>query len=97
MTSESLPFFFTEVFSVLICAHHRDGYTQHGDYVFGWKDDSLQRALDHRCDNNICDQLTVQTTEEADSCTIPPVVDELVDGWLDYIPGMPHTAAKKTD
>lgn len=58
----------------------RNGYTQHGDYVFGWKDDSLQRAMNARCTGDVCDVLEMQPTEEAVKCTLPQTVKEDVDG-----------------
>jgi hypothetical protein len=59
---------------------YRDGYTQHGDYVFGWKDDSLQRAMDERCTGDICSVLEHQTFEESIQCTLPQTVEDDVDG-----------------
>lgn len=72
--------FFGSESSVLADQVHRHGYSNHGDYVFGWKDDSLQRALDARCTGDTCSVLRTQTTEEAVKCTVPRTVNEEVDG-----------------
>lgn len=55
------------------------GYGNHGDYVFGWKDDSLQRTMDSACYVN-CDTLTTQNMSAQNDCTIKSAVDEDVDG-----------------
>ncbi|KAI0475077.1 hypothetical protein GGR56DRAFT_496306 [Xylariaceae sp. FL0804] len=74
------------------------GYGIHGDYVFGWEGDALQRAMDARCDSDLftgdlnCPTLAQQTIEQANGCALPPVVDEEIDGWLAELPGgMPVT------
>lgn len=67
------------------------GYGTHGDYVFGWKGDALQRAMDQNCQVN-CPTLKMQSTQAANRCTLPPKVREDVDGWLTELPGgMPVT------
>jgi hypothetical protein len=56
------------------------GYGQHGDYVFGWKGDSLQRAMDGGCFGASCTGLKTQTVSEANKCGVPERVNEDVDG-----------------
>ncbi|TEB23424.1 hypothetical protein FA13DRAFT_1639946 [Coprinellus micaceus] len=67
------------------------GFGQHGDYVFGWEDDSLDRAM-ARCNDRgdfpaDCKELTVQTDQAINSCTQPVVVNEVTEGR--YLPALP--------
>ncbi|KAL2258886.1 hypothetical protein VTK26DRAFT_7619 [Humicola hyalothermophila] len=64
------------------------GYGSHGDYMFGWLGDALQRAMDSPCYVN-CPTLKTQSIDAMNSCTIPTVVDEPIDGWLKTLPGSP--------
>ena len=59
---------------------HRNGFSQHGDYVFGWKGDSLQRALDKRCTGDGCSVLQTQSADEAMKCTKSQIFKEEVGG-----------------
>lgn len=56
------------------------GYSQHGDYVFGWKDDSLQHAMDNSCFGATCSGLTTQTFPKANDCTVKSSVKEDTEG-----------------
>jgi len=62
------------------------GYGWHGDYLFGWKGDSLQRAMDKFCGVD-CPVLEKQTVEQANECVESKVDNEPVDGWLSSLPG----------
>lgn len=53
------------------------GLGQHGDYVFGWKDDSLQRAMDTSgCFGAQCASLKTQNIETARACAVKQAAKE---------------------
>lgn len=59
------------------------GAAAHGDYVFGWEGDSLQKAMDNNCNlNNACPKagLTTQTDAQYGACTKQQQAPEDVDG-----------------
>ncbi|RXW21696.1 hypothetical protein EST38_g4146 [Candolleomyces aberdarensis] len=69
------------------------GYGQHGDYVFGWEGDALQRAMDQCFDTlglpDSCRTLVQQSDADMNSCTVKSVVNERVEGGapLATLPG----------
>lgn len=69
------------------------GYGTHGDYVFGWKGNALQRAMDAGCSSNLfsddiaCSTLKTQTITQGNTCKIQAVVKDNLDGWLTTLPG----------
>jgi hypothetical protein len=56
--------------------------------MFGWKDNSLQTAMDTACYVN-CPSLKTQNMAAMNKCKINPTVKETVDGWLNTLPGNP--------
>ncbi|KAK3381763.1 hypothetical protein B0H63DRAFT_435291 [Podospora didyma] len=66
------------------------GYGTHADYLFGWKGDSLQRAMDSSCMFNACENgrpLKSQAVAAMNKCTVKKMVNEDIDGWLPALPG----------
>jgi len=68
------------------------GYGHHGDYVFGWKGDALQRAMDNCFDTfgapDSCRTLQAQSDDAMNSCRVPSVVNERVEGsYFAALPG----------
>ena len=51
------------------------GYANHGDYLFGWKDDSLQKIMDEECFVN-CKSMKTQSIEQMNACSTTRKVDE---------------------
>ncbi|RYP14312.1 hypothetical protein DL765_006477 [Monosporascus sp. GIB2] len=65
------------------------GAAAHGDYVFGWKGDSLQKAMDNNCNlNNDCPAAGIHYQQPAvyNACKKPQQAPEKVDGWLASMP-----------
>lgn len=61
----------------------------HADYMFGWKGDSLQRAMDKsECFYDGCGSITKQAMATANQCTVEDMVGEDSTGWLSALPGM---------
>ncbi|PVH80564.1 hypothetical protein DL98DRAFT_491417 [Cadophora sp. DSE1049] len=65
------------------------GYGTHADYMFGWKGDSLQRAMDSSCMFQACENgkpLKSQSVAEMNKCAVKTSVKENIDGWLPSLP-----------
>ncbi|ORY07902.1 hypothetical protein BCR34DRAFT_603708 [Clohesyomyces aquaticus] len=72
------------------------GYGNHGDYIFGWKDDSLQKIMDEHCFVN-CKTMRTQTMDQMNACAVSRKVNENVDDWRPELPGGPQLRLKATD
>lgn len=79
-----------------VWSHSDDkGVGTHADYLFGWKGDALQRAMDDDCFFHACGSpgmqgiLKTQTVEEMNKCSVETMVKEDIgiDGWLSELPG----------
>jgi hypothetical protein len=71
------------------------GSAAHGDYVFGWEGDSLQKAMDKGCNlNRDCPAagLTAQTPEKYNACTIKQQAPEPVDGCKSPYPAHSYSS-----
>lgn len=59
------------------------GYASHADYVFGWKDNALQKVLDSPCYfYTNCSEYghKLQSVDDMNRCAQKVVVDEDIDG-----------------
>ncbi|KAK3361147.1 hypothetical protein B0T24DRAFT_114986 [Lasiosphaeria ovina] len=64
------------------------GYGTHADYMFGWKGDALQRAMDKsECFYDGCGSIKKQQMTVANTCTVKEMVKEETVGWLKVLPG----------
>ncbi|KAI4591668.1 hypothetical protein KJ359_012693 [Pestalotiopsis sp. 9143b] len=66
------------------------GHGIHGDYLFGWKGDALQKAMDTKCANDNCAALKRQTNDQAIACTKAQASKEDIGAsqWLKTLPGV---------
>jgi len=58
----------------------RTGYSWHGDYLFGWKGNALQTAMDERCAGDACAKMKTQTAAQANACMKSQTAVENVEG-----------------
>jgi hypothetical protein len=68
---------------VLSFATDNKGYGTHADYVFGWKGDALQRAMDSSCMFQGCENgtpLKSQKVAAMNKCSVQDFVKEPIDG-----------------
>ncbi|KAK4164729.1 hypothetical protein QBC43DRAFT_288635 [Cladorrhinum sp. PSN259] len=72
-----------------VWSYQGNGYGTHGDYLFGWKGDALQRAMDKsECFYDGCGSIKKQQMSVANKCKVEDYVGEQIDGWLEHLPGM---------
>lgn len=67
------------------------GFGGHGDFVMGWEEQHLQRAVD-ACTADSgrvedCPEFTLIPDSQAEGCSVPPRVDEPTTGTLTALPG----------
>ena len=60
-----------------------NGAGTHADYMFGWKGDSLQKAMDKsECFYDGCGSIKKQAMSEANKCTVKDFVRDNIDGCM---------------
>ncbi|KIH93831.1 hypothetical protein SPBR_06047 [Sporothrix brasiliensis 5110] len=65
-----------------------NSYGTHADYMFGWKGDALQRAMNKsECFYDGCGSIKKQQMSVANQCKIKDIVKEDTLGWLTELPG----------
>lgn len=65
------------------------GSAAHGDYVFGWQGDTLQKAMDNGCNlNTDCSKAGIhaQTSAQYSACKVQQQAPETVDGCKSFSP-----------
>jgi hypothetical protein len=83
------PDFPTDGTNPYIYSMNVGGSAAHGDYVFGWEGDTLQKAMDNSCNlNTDCPRagITAQPESAYSACTMKQQAPEDVDGWLAALP-----------
>ncbi|KAL1944371.1 hypothetical protein VTO73DRAFT_3556 [Trametes versicolor] len=67
------------------------GYGYHADYMMGWPEDVLQKAMDQCTDYggqvSSCPVLHTRSDQDMNDCAAPPRVDEVFEGWTRTLPG----------
>jgi hypothetical protein len=67
------------------------GYSFHGDFLNGWETDLLQAAINDCTAESgkveDCKHFNLRPDKQAEGCTKPSVVNEVVSGTLDKLPG----------
>ncbi|KAK8097041.1 hypothetical protein PG999_012985 [Apiospora kogelbergensis] len=66
------------------------GYGTHADYLFGWKGDALQKAMDNSCMFQACENgrpLKSQNVQAMNQCKVKSTIAENIDGWMSELPG----------
>lgn len=59
------------------------GYGTHADYLFGWKGDALQKAMDNSCMFQACENgrpLKSQNVQAMNQCKVKSTIAENIDG-----------------
>ncbi|KAI0161314.1 hypothetical protein GGR57DRAFT_518480 [Xylariaceae sp. FL1272] len=66
-----------------------NGAGTHADYMFGWKGDALQKAMDKsECFYDGCGSIKKQQMSVGTTCKVPDMIGEPIDGWVTSLPGM---------